>query len=112
MNKKGIYAALCVLGFVVPYYFFVRFVGEHGLDLSMLIRQVFATPASSFFAADVIVSSVVLWVFIFREAGKRSIRFWWICLIANLAVGVSLALPLFLLLREIQIESTSDKKEA
>jgi len=112
MNKKGIYAALCVLGFVVPYYFFVRFVAEHGLDFSMLARQVFATPASSFFAADVIVSSVVLWVFIFREAGKRSIPFWWICLIANLAVGVSLALPLFLLLREIQIESTSDKKEA
>ena len=112
MNKKGIYAALCFLGFVVPYYFFVRFVAEHGLDFSMLIRQVFATPASSFFAADVIVSSVVLWVFIFREAGKRSIPFWWICLIANLAVGVSLALPLFLLLREIQIESTSDKKEA
>jgi len=112
MNKKGIYAALCVLGFIAPYYFFVRFVAEHGLDFSMLVRQVFATPASSFFAADVIVSSVVLWVFIFRETSKRSIRFWWICLIANLAVGVSLALPLFLLLREIQIESTSDKKEA
>jgi hypothetical protein len=112
MNKKGIYAALSVLGFVVPYYFFVRFVADLGLDLSMLIRQVFATPASSFFAADVIVSSVVLWVFIFREASKRSIRFWWICLVANLAVGVSLALQLFLLLREIHIESTGDKKEA
>ena len=112
MNKKGIYAALCVLGFVVPYYFFVRFVAERGIDFSMLIRQAFATPASSFFAVDVIVSSVVLWVFIFREASKRSIRFWWICLIANLAVGVSLALPLFLLLREIHIESTSNKKEA
>src|SRR5437588_6986454 len=112
MNKKGIYAALCVLGFVVPYYFFLRFVGEHGLDFSMLIRQVFATPASSFFAADVIVSSVVLWVFMFREAGKQSIRLWWICIIANLVVGVSLALPLFLLLREIHVESTSNKTEA
>ena len=113
MNKKrGVYTALCVLGFAAPYYFFARFVGEHGFDFSLLIRQVFATPASSFFAADVIVSSVVLWVFIFREAGKRSIRFWWICLIANLAVGVSLALPLFLLLREIHIEGTSSEKEA
>jgi hypothetical protein len=60
----------------------------------------------------VIVSSIALWVFIFREASKRSIRLWWICLVANLVVGVSLALPLFLWLREFQIESTGDKKEA
>jgi hypothetical protein len=44
-HKKGIYAVLCVIGFIAPYYFFVRFVAEHGLDFSMFVRQVFATPA-------------------------------------------------------------------
>ena len=104
MNTKRIYIVLSVLGFAVPYYFLVRFVAEHGLHLSVLVRQSFANPISSFFAADVIVSSVVLWAFMYQEMRKRSIKLWWVCVIANLAVGVSLALPLFLLLREIQIE--------
>jgi hypothetical protein len=104
MNTKRIYIVLCVLGFAVPYYFFARFVVEHGLNLSVLVSQLFANPISTFFAADVIVSSLVLWAFMYQEMRKRSINFWWVCIIANLAVGVSLALPLFLLLRETQIE--------
>ena len=104
MNMKRVYAVLCVLGFVAPYYFFLRFVAEHGLRLSLLVNQLFANPIAAFFAADVIVSSLVLWVFMYQETRKRSIKLWWVCIIANLAVGVSLALPLFLLLREIQTE--------
>lgn len=104
MNIKQVYGVLCVLGLVVPYYFFLRFVAEHGLRLSLLVSRLFADPISAFFAADVIVSSLVLWVFMYQETRKRSIKLWWICIIANLAVGVSLALPLFLLLREIQTE--------
>ena len=101
---KRMYVVLCVLGFVAPYYFFIRFVAEHGFRPSVLVGQVIAQPITAFFAADVIVSSLVLWVFMYHEIRKRSIKLWWVCIIANLAVGVSLALPLFLLLREIQTE--------
>lgn len=101
---KRVYAVLCILGFVAPYYFFLRFVAENGLRLSLLVSQLFANPIAAFFAADVIVSSLVLWVFMYREMRKRSIKLWWVCIVANLVVGVSLALPLFLLLREIQTE--------
>jgi hypothetical protein len=98
---KWIYALLCVLGFALPYYFFVPFVLENGLNMPLFISQLFANPISSFFGADVIVSSVVLWVFIYQETRKRVVNLWWLCIIANFAVGVSLGLPLFLLLREI-----------
>lgn len=104
MNIKRVYAVLCVLGLVAPYYFLLRYVAENGLRLPLLVTRVFADPLSAFFAADVIVSSLVLWVFMLREIRERSIRLWWVCIIANLAVGVSLALPLFLLLREVQTE--------
>ena len=104
MNMKRLYIVLCILGFAVPYYFFIQFVSQHGLRLSILVGQLFANPISSFFAADVIVSSVVLWIFINQETRKRSIKLWWVSIVALLTVGVSLALPLFLLLREIQIE--------
>ena len=54
---------------------------------------------------DVIVSSVVLWIFVFSEGGRLGMRRLWVYVVCNLAVGVSLALPLFLLFRERALES-------
>lgn len=104
MKMKHIYIILCILGAALPYYFFVPFVLEHGLNLPLFVAQLFANPISSFFGADVLVTSVVLWVFIYAETRKTPIRLWWLCILANLTVGVSLGLPLFLLLRENAIE--------
>ena len=73
---KWIYAVLCVLGFALPYYFFVPFVLENGLNLPLLVQQLFANQISSFFGADVIVSSLVLWVFIYHETRNRSVKLW------------------------------------
>ena len=101
---KWIYAIFCLLGFALPYYFFVPFVLQNGLNIPLFVNQLFANPISSFFGADVIVSSLVLWVFLYQETRKRTVRHWWVCIIANLAVGVSLGLPLFLLLREVEID--------
>jgi len=96
MTMKHIYLLLCVLGFALPYYFFVPFVLENGLSVPLLINQLFANSISSFFGADVIVSSLVLWAFIYHETRKRPIKLWWLCILANVAVGVSFGLPLFL----------------
>ncbi|MEW6207754.1 MAG: DUF2834 domain-containing protein [Acidobacteriota bacterium] len=103
---KWIYVALCVAGFALPYYFFIPFVAENGLNLSLFVNQLFASPVSSFFGADVIVSSLVLWAFIYHETRRQRVKWWWLCIIANLAVGVSLGLPLFLLLREVEREKS------
>ena len=97
---KWIYALLCLLGIAGPYYFFVPFVMDEGLNLQLIVSQLFANRISSFFGADVIVSSLVLWAFIYHENRIRRIRLWWLAIVANLAVGVSLGFPLFLLLRE------------
>lgn len=83
--------------------FFVPFVLQNGLNIPLFVNQLFANPISSFFGADVIVSSLVLWVLLYHETRKRSVKLWWVCIIANLAVGVSLGLPLFLLLREVEV---------
>ncbi len=98
-----IYALLCVLGAALPIILFAPFLSPHGMDAREFVRQMFVNPVSSFFAADVIVSSLVLWTFMAREMKDRPVRLWWVCVLANLTVGVSLAFPLFLLLREIAI---------
>ena len=70
MKRKSIYLLLCVAGAVLPYWQFVPWVLENGLDVSLLLKQLFANRISAFFATDVIVSSVVVFVFVrFERAG-------------------------------------------
>jgi hypothetical protein len=46
----------------------------------------------------------VLWVFVYIDGRRRRVRHPWAPVAASLAVGVSLALPLFLYLREAPSE--------
>ncbi len=100
MKPKSVYLALCVAGTVLPYSQFVPFVMEHGLDMRLFIEQLFANRIGGFFGWDVIVSSVVLWVLVSVEGRRAGVKQLWAPIVANLAVGVSLGLPLFLYMRE------------
>jgi hypothetical protein len=100
VKAKHLYLALCFIGTVLPLSQFIPFVRQHGLDLPLFLSQLFATRISAFFAWDVIVSSIVLWVFVAIEGRRLRLSHLWIPVAANLVVGVSLGLPLFLYMRE------------
>ena len=104
MRAKTLYLLLCIAGTVLPYTEFVPFLREHGLDLPVFLEQLFATRISGFFAWDGIVSSLVLWTFVLVEGRRIGVRHLWAPIVANLAVGVSLGLPLFLYLRERRLD--------
>jgi hypothetical protein len=99
---KTVYLVLAVLGTVLPYWLFLPFLTDPGFDIPLLVGLLFGNPVSAFFGMDVIVSTVVLWVFVFSEGRRRGMRALWAPVVASLAVGVSLALPLFLYMREGQ----------
>lgn len=107
MNLKSLYLGLCVLGTVLPYSQFIPFLREHGLDFRLFFEQLFSTRVGGFFGMDVIVSSVVLWVLVLTEGRRAGVRRLWAPLVANLAVGVSLGLPLFLYMREAKAEASA-----
>jgi hypothetical protein len=100
VKPKAAYLLLCVLGTVLPYSQFVPFVREYGLDLRLVFAQLFANRIGAFFALDVVVSAVVLWVLVGTEGRRLGVRHLWAPVAATLAVGVSLGLPLYLYLRE------------
>ena len=89
----------CVAGIVIPYWFALPFFLIHGPNFSLFLEEIFATRISSFFAADLIVASVIFLVWSFRDSKERRISGWWVVLLSNLVVGLSLALPLYLLKR-------------
>jgi uncharacterized protein DUF2834 len=107
MRPKRLYLVLCVAGTVLPCWQFFPFVREHGLDLALFFEQLFSTPVGGFFGMDIIVSSVVLWVFVYVDGRRSGVQHLWAPIAASLAVGVSLGLPLFLYLREPRLERSA-----
>jgi hypothetical protein len=105
MKPKTIYLALCFVGAIVPYWQFVPWVLQnHGVNLSLFVHELFANRIGAFFGMDVLVSAVVLIVFMRVESGSLKIRRRWLPVLALLTVGVSLALPMFLYMRELRME--------
>ncbi|BCL37837.1 DUF2834 domain-containing protein [Nostoc sp. MS1] len=105
---KTIYLLLCILGTVLPYSQFLPFLSEHGLNIPLFIEQLFANRISSFFGLDLIVTSLVFWVFVFWEGTRLKMSNLWIYIALNLSVGVSLGLPLFLLIRQQHLEQQTE----
>jgi len=89
----------CFAGIIIPWWFAIPFFMFHGPNFGLLLEELFANNISSFFAADLIVASAIFLVWSFRDAREKKISGWWIVLLSNLVVGLSLALPLYLLKR-------------
>jgi hypothetical protein len=99
---KTAYLILAVVGAIVPYIFFVQFMAS-GAPPDAFVRQLFATAPAGGFTADLVITSIVFWIWSFGEARRLSMRGWWIYPVVNLAVGLSCAFPLFLYLREKRV---------
>jgi Terpene cyclase DEP1 len=109
MKLRHLYLAFCVIGLLLPYSQFIPWIMEHhALNMPLFIRDLFANHVSAFFAFDVIVSAVVLISFIQAEGRRLRMRSLWLPTVAVLLVGVSLGLPLFLYLRQLQLDRTAN----
>ena len=75
------------------------------MNVSLFLNQLFSNRISAFFAADVIVSAAALVIFMYREGFRVGVSKKWLPILALLTVGVSLAFPLFLYMRELQLET-------
>ena len=108
MSPRWAYLLLCLLGTLLPYSQFVPWLLAHELDLSLFFRDLFANGISGFFGMDVFVSAAVLWTFVCLEGRRLGVRHLWAPIVASLVVGVSLGLPLFLYLRQVQLERAAE----
>jgi hypothetical protein len=65
-----------------------------------MAAQVVSSPVAAFAWADVLISAAALVAFMAHEQVARPVRPIWLPVVGLLCVGVSLALPLYLYLRE------------
>ena len=97
-----LYLSLALVGTVLPFSQFLPWFAEHGLNVPLLITELFSTRMGAFFGLDVLVSAVVLIAFIRSEGARRKMGMLWLPIAATCLIGVSCGLPLFLYLRERQ----------
>lgn len=108
MKLRYLYLVFAVLGLILPYSQFIPWIAEHhALNMSIFLRELFANRISAFFAMDVIVSAIVLISFIQTEGKRLQMRLLWLPTLGTLLVGVSFGLPLFLYLRQLQLNRTT-----
>ena len=100
---KFLYLLLAVAGTVLPYAFFLQHFAAEGLSPGAFVSGLFANGVASGAAADLVLSSVVFWVWLFASGDGRRAGF---LIPANLLVGLSLALPLWLYLRARDAEAS------
>ena len=102
---KNFYIVCCVAGIALPYWQFLPWLLDNGLSPLLLFSEAARTRMGAFAWLDVIVSAVVLLAFVETEGKRLGMRNRWAPWAGTLTVGVSLGLPLFLLLRERHLES-------
>lgn len=107
MKPRSMYLILCAAGTFLPYSQFVPFLQEHGLNFRLFLEQLFSNHIGGFFGLDVFVSAVVLWALVAVEGRRAGMKHLWAPIAADMAVGVSLGLPLFLYMREQHHERLS-----
>ena len=107
MKARHFYLVCCVLGLLLPYSQFVPWLLEHGLNITLFCRELFANRISTFLAIDLIVSAIVLIWFIQTEGKRLRVGLLWLPTVGTLVVGVSFGLPLFLFLREMTLDRTN-----
>ena len=86
---KNVFLVLAIAGAVIPYFFFLDFLNGQGL--LAFVPALFVNGAAGGFAADLLISSLVFWLFLLHQGVEKP----WVYILVNLLIGLSCALPLY-----------------
>jgi hypothetical protein len=105
MSAKKIYLLLAIGGAVVPYIVFIQHFANAGFSVGEFVGAVFTNCAARGFTADLLISSLVFWIFMIQRRGRSDgpKPLWFI--VINLTIGLSCALPAYLYANEEKDES-------
>ena len=100
---RNFYLLMAIIGTIVPWAFFAGFFTTEGINIPLFVESLFINGAAGGFSSDVLISILVFWVWSYTDAQRNRVPRWWLVLPAGFTVGLSLALPLYLYIREGKI---------
>jgi len=94
-----LYLAFAVVGLVVPFALLFRFIVQNGPNVRLFVDELFGTYGAAIAMADLVLSSVVFWAWLFSAGERNRVSFPWLYVALNLCVGLCFALPLYCYMR-------------
>jgi len=107
MINNRIYIALALIGFLLPWSQYVSFLQTEGLDLPLFFSHVYANAPMRGFTLDLLWATLVFWIWSFYDSRQNNIPHWWSAFLAGACIGLSVALPLYLVFRSIKLAPTT-----
>ena len=101
---KRFYLIMAILGTVLPWIFVLQYFGDVGINIPGFVYSLFANDPAAGLTTDFLITSFVFWVWASQDAKMRDVKNWWIIIPLNLGIGLSLAFPLYLYMREARAE--------
>ena len=97
---RKFYLIFAILGGVLPYVFFLQHFSNEGVGLAKFMAALFANPAAGGFTTDLLFTSAVFWVYMYRQWTRKITPNPILFIVLNLFIGLSCAFPAYLYARE------------
>jgi hypothetical protein len=99
------YLILSILGFFLGVAFIYPITIDHnGFDIIRFSREIGLNSSSRLLAVDLSWSAITFFSFLIMETKRLKVKRWWLAVLGSFLVGVCFAFPLFLFLRQAEIE--------
>ncbi|MEM8640724.1 MAG: DUF2834 domain-containing protein [Cyanobacteria bacterium P01_G01_bin.54] len=104
---KFFYLIAAILGTVIPWTPFLPFLIEYNFSPNSILDALYTDGATSGLSNDFFISCVVFAIFVIRDSKSLNIKYAWILIPAAPLIGLSMALPTYLLMRESSNEQVN-----
>jgi Mn2+/Fe2+ NRAMP family transporter len=102
----AVYAVVALLALVATWTQTIAYTHSGAAFFSSFWQDTRVNAASRNIAADALMLSMSVVILMVLEARKHGIRFVWLYIVAGVFVAISVAVPLFLIAREVRIGAT------
>lgn len=94
------YLVAAIVGTVLPWASFLPFLLDNGIWPGTILTALYVNGATTGLSTDFFLTCGVFWVFVIRDATRLGLRGWWFTLPAAPLIGLSMAVPAYLFIRE------------
>lgn len=103
---KIFYFVAMILGTILPWIPFWTFLIDASFSPLSVIQALYVNGASSGLSNDFFISCVVFGVFVLIDARRLNLKYWWFVIPSAPLIGLSMAFPAYLLIREHQLPNS------
>ena len=103
--KVRLLLALTVIGFVVANGFVIAFIAREGLDPGQYFGGWFEVLPAAQITVDLLIAAIAFLIWTAWDGPRSGVSHWWVAIPATALVGLCFGLPLYLYLRERNVEA-------